>query len=1062
MVFVEEIPRMVKPALRVAAAFALLLVLAAPGGAGAAEDTLWTFPDTGERITAARRDASSLARSFLPGPADLGPGWYRPWEAPRGVPGLLRDEATWWNRLEVAPAWGQFFGLEEEAITQRVRERLDEVFASFAGQAAPAGVPPEFQAMASSKPAFLSVPMMRLRQFTMLVQMPQVLAVSKLETVGHAYLKARFTKKPEEVEATIARQFPDLLRALDANLEGQSYEDALRAYAREARNVRRHTRMVFVRADAEAWANPDLQKMPDYAVFTVDLSVLARSAIGTWIRDVTPEDAGRVQQDVASSLAKTWALTREIAGLQAGKQREALATEIDARCPRRGGRVAARGAARRAGRTSGAARCGRSGPAHARDARPRGQRVGPLPRRTAADPAEEVRGPPGAAPQRERRRRRPRAGHLPQGGARARRSSTCSARWTSGRRSSSRTSRRTRSLAMTSRSFVRYPRALVLTLLGLLAAASKGRGAEDRHEAEAAARTILSAVQDRVIATGAVAPNLLEEVTTTCEEDRVYCKAVDLGDEAKTRLNIRVDLTGRFQTTNDIPVPRRWEGVPVERDAVADAVVRTRSVETRQGTRAVVDMRAAHQGVYFYMGSSQLAAGRTVKLSVRFAASRFQKMVEAAKANGLIGEDLPRVVERSGEQVGRELSDGDVVYVTVAQDGPVTAVLDVFARPSTVPAGQEHEILVDLPSLDAGRRAGVRVGPSAEATDRGFRIRSTRTEAVPVQIELTRALFDALRKGRYTSRLGTVLPVVIRGGGGKRRIFLQFSEWAVVVSRFELRGLDDPQLSRLRSDMAERLGERAVAAGPFRQFNEEREILGNLRDAWADLLPRVTPGHPRNTEKIVSAWARNQETGEDLVLGVHKPEDPTSGARFVGVDHRPEFEILVLRDPPFVPRAESDEDLGLDGLGAEGGFDESRQLDGFGIDTDRAHEETWKRFFVDALDVDVRPLEALDGDAGDPATALFRLEPWGGQWRDELDRERAIARFVALNWAVPPQPLPPYRTHAPGLYEFHLSVTIGRKDAPQDKQSVAVAIRVRLVRPDVGIRTLSFETQRGR
>lgn len=296
-------------------------VLALPAPAG---DTIWSFPDTMERVAEARRDAEAMARTFLPGPEDLGEGWYRPWETPARLPGLPRDATSWWRRLEVPAAWGQFFGLDEAEIQARVREKLDGEIGEFLGQPLPPGTPPHVAAMASSKPAFLSLPQMQLRQFTMLAQVPQVLAVSRFQEVGHAVLRARLTKTPEQVEKLVLEQYPELLRALDANLADLSYDEALAAYAREARSVRRHTKMAFVHASPEGWADATAQALPDHAVLTVDVYLLSRDAVGTRIEDVTAENRAAVERSIATTLKRTWDLTQEVSALQAEKQRERL------------------------------------------------------------------------------------------------------------------------------------------------------------------------------------------------------------------------------------------------------------------------------------------------------------------------------------------------------------------------------------------------------------------------------------------------------------------------------------------------------------------------------------------------------------------------------------------------------------------------------------------------------------------------------------------------------------------------------------------------------------------
>lgn len=313
-------------------AAALLLVLGSVTSASAKPDTMLQLEGTKERIAKFRADAKRLARLHMPGTDVLGEGWFRPWEAPRGIPGVIRSEDYFWRRFKVNDAWAQYFGMKDAEIVEAIKARMEPIFAQMAGQPIPDDVkktiPPEVLKLMTSKPGMLSIPMMNLRKHTMLVHEPQVLAVTRLEDIGHRVIQARFNAEPEEAQQVERDLMPEILKVLGANLGHLSYEEALAALAREARSVRRSTEMSYIHADPAALKDTSGKTLPTYAVFRVKLYVAAHSAIGTSIKDVNAANVTQTAARLTASLRKTMGMAKEIGQRQLNKQIETMEQEL--------------------------------------------------------------------------------------------------------------------------------------------------------------------------------------------------------------------------------------------------------------------------------------------------------------------------------------------------------------------------------------------------------------------------------------------------------------------------------------------------------------------------------------------------------------------------------------------------------------------------------------------------------------------------------------------------------------------------------------------------------------
>ncbi|MHC4134235.1 MAG: hypothetical protein ACYS0K_04545 [Planctomycetota bacterium] len=307
----------------------LLVVLLSTGSRVQASDPGLPMPGARERIAKFREDARVLAKR-LPTLDDLGPGWYRPWEVPTGVPLRSRSEDAYWRRFEVPVDWAQFFGLDDEEIVRLVRAEIDKIFEMLgeADAAAMAKIPPQMREVAKSPSAALSlILMLSIRKHTLLVHNSKTLAASIMQGAsGHVLeaMKARLGgRPPEEVQALqVAGTWP-LLKVLGADLRGLDYGEALRAVASEIRSVRRGTRMVYVRASRAALKETS-RSVPEYVAFTIDLHILARDAIGKELPDVTEATLGRTRQRFVDSLEGAMRMTREMAGVTVAAQIKAL------------------------------------------------------------------------------------------------------------------------------------------------------------------------------------------------------------------------------------------------------------------------------------------------------------------------------------------------------------------------------------------------------------------------------------------------------------------------------------------------------------------------------------------------------------------------------------------------------------------------------------------------------------------------------------------------------------------------------------------------------------------
>lgn len=321
-------PRLPSPRTLLAAAAAFALTLGGIKSAAAQPDTMLQLEGTEARIAKHREDAKRLAKTHMPDPDELGDGWHRPWEAPRGVSGIVPSESYYWRKFKVHDAWAQYFGMKEYEIVEAIKGRLDPIYAQMAGQPMPDDVPESVIALMRTKAGMLSIPMMNLRKHTMLVHLPQVLAITKMQTIGHEVTRAQLLAKPEERERIVQELMPDLLNMFGANLSGKSYDEALRTLAREARSVRRGTTMVYIHAEPKTWKQDDGKTIPSFAVFTVKLHIAARSAIGTKIEDINAENVAKTASTVTSSLRKSMKMAQEFAEIQVNKQIDQLEQDI--------------------------------------------------------------------------------------------------------------------------------------------------------------------------------------------------------------------------------------------------------------------------------------------------------------------------------------------------------------------------------------------------------------------------------------------------------------------------------------------------------------------------------------------------------------------------------------------------------------------------------------------------------------------------------------------------------------------------------------------------------------
>lgn len=616
----------------------------------------------------------------------------------------------------------------------------------------------------------------------------------------------------------------------------------------------------------------------------------------------------------------------------------------------------------------------------------------------------------------------------------------------------------------------------ILALLALLLGGNAAMGQEDTREAHAAARTILSAFHNQVYNTGRVPESLLEEVQSTCEGDSVYC-AMRKGlveDGQKVNVKVRVDMTRPYENTQAMPTPKGWERSSKRYDAGLDAVVRYRVKKGRKQV-GMVDIRSMRDGIYFYLGTAQLAA-RGETASVNAAVKRAQVLFQAATENGLTGQDLPQVTLQTGEYAGKAMVDSDTAYVMAPLEGPVSVRFDVFGRSSNLAAGEPYDIEVELPSLKSNQRGRAHVTPSTERTGLGWRIESKSLEAVPLTLTINRNLFDELRG----KKMDAVIPVVFRAGGGRLRIFLQLVTWKVIISRFELIGTADAAMKSMRERLLED-PKMAAKAGrgdsTLHKFNDFKLSIGNLVDAWNTLQPQVAPGSDDPSGRIVAGWAVNQQTQDSFIRAVTRKDDP-GGWMFVSSDRlRPEWQVAIARPPVFT--ASKDSESESDDEFAD--FDEDEEAENGFINTIEHNRRTMDLFYVNTVKVTVHrighDLSDSEDDLRDPAFLAEKLKekaedeplrelmnekPFSSSFRQALQDERAIEVYTSTSyWGHGIKSVTPFTPRSPGAYEVRLSVSIGRRDMLKDLQQVSVAIRVLAAPMKVKFLKIQWETGRG-
>lgn len=623
-------------------------------------------------------------------------------------------------------------------------------------------------------------------------------------------------------------------------------------------------------------------------------------------------------------------------------------------------------------------------------------------------------------------------------------------------------------------SFYKLTVSSVLALLTILFSGAPAQSEETSTEAAAVARTIVSAINKEVYASGPVPANLLDEVMHTCEGDRVYCllRKGLLEDGQRMNLQVRVDMTKTYPTTQAMPIPRSWKGDAGTYDPALDAIVRYK-VKKGRAEVGMVDIRSMRSGIYFRLGTSQLAS-RGEQASIAAAVKRASILFQAADANGLTTQDLPQVTLQTGEYEGKQLVDDDTAYVMVPPEGNIPVRFDVLGRPTTVPAGEKYTIEIELPTLTAAQRGQVRLAPTAIRTDTGFRIETTEMQAVRMTISVSRSLFDTLRDGT----LDALIPIVFKAGGGQMTVHLQLATWELIITRFELAGMSDGAFQPIRDALLAKRQTRAAAheaGSDMAKYNDFRIGIGNLVDAWNGLTTQVTPGNPIDPNAIVAGWAVNQATQSSFIRALNDAEHPHAWA-FPSSDRlSPQWKLAIARPPEYTAPLPSDEE----------GEDEG-MMSGFGnaantlINTVDHHRRAMKQFYIHQLDVTVHPIEydpsETKAQLRDPKYVFDKLkgkplepdDPNGarvrilkqlaapGRFGPEFERERDIEQNTGQShWAVANRPLPHFVARDLGAFEVRLKVEIGRRDNTEDRKKASVALRFMTV--DMSFDVLSLE-----
>jgi hypothetical protein len=281
----------------------------AAADAGAIERRpLLSIPGAAERLDAAGQDARRLVATRFPSVDDLGPGWRRPWQASRDVPGMPRTEDEFWRATRMSPVWAQFFEMPEPQVQRAVRQSIDKILAeSRAVEARGGKIHPLVHRFATPE-GLLALSAMQLRLFALAVYDSPLVAGARLNDIGAPFLERVFGAESDEARETALVEWT--AAAVDTEsrtLEGQPFEKMLETYAREARRIRRGATMVYVHvAERPASAAP-ADPAPPFGQFTVDLWILSRDTVGTQVRDHAAGDLARTRSAVESTLQRVTA-----------------------------------------------------------------------------------------------------------------------------------------------------------------------------------------------------------------------------------------------------------------------------------------------------------------------------------------------------------------------------------------------------------------------------------------------------------------------------------------------------------------------------------------------------------------------------------------------------------------------------------------------------------------------------------------------------------------------------------------------------------------------------------
>jgi len=302
-----------------------LLLLVADASAGELGPVV--VPDGKARTRAHRADAQALFRSRFPTKDDLGPGWFLPWEAPKGVTAHMATEASYWRHMKVNEAWAQFFGLTEAQIVKIARASIDKGFARMGGGDNTRGVPAALRSFVS-KPGVLSMALGLIRRQTVLAEKPRPQLAIEVQALA-AKIQASVLLKPEKRAEHQARLQVESLVAIGADLRGLDYDAALKALAHEIRSVRRVAKMTYVAGDAEAWKKTTTSRaVPDHGAFTVEMYLLADEDTKGATGDLLPSAVDATRKRLSAAVRGMLDAQRELAIAHARAQIEKLEKQI--------------------------------------------------------------------------------------------------------------------------------------------------------------------------------------------------------------------------------------------------------------------------------------------------------------------------------------------------------------------------------------------------------------------------------------------------------------------------------------------------------------------------------------------------------------------------------------------------------------------------------------------------------------------------------------------------------------------------------------------------------------